>query len=255
MRRLAWTALLVGALAVVLGVVLGRRMARPVRALTQSAMRLGQGDLSTSIPAGGSAETTTLANTMEDMRRSLVDLTAALRRREAEAQALLQGVVEGVVAVDNARNIRYLNPQAARMLGIDAQAAIGRFCGDVLKPALVDGVRPCEQLLPDRRGARAGPGACDASSCVAPTARRRTVVITSAGPVDGLQVQVMRDETELEGRASRARHGAREHLARVPHAARRAARVDRAAAGRPGEHVARAARASSCDRCSAARCA
>jgi signal transduction histidine kinase len=197
-RRLAWTALLVGALAVVLGVVLGRRMARPVRALTRSAMRLGQGDFSTSIPAGGSAETTTLANTMEDMRRSLVDLTAALRRREAEAQALLQGVVEGVVAVDNARNIRYLNPQAARMLGIDAQSAVGRFCGDVLNPALVDGVRPCEQLCPIV--AARGPGQARATEFLRRAdGAKRTVVITSAGPVDGLQVQVMRDETELEG--------------------------------------------------------
>jgi signal transduction histidine kinase len=196
-RRLAWTALIVGALAVVLGIVLGRRMARPVRALTRAARRLGQGDFSTSIPVGGSAETTTLANTMEDMRRSLVDLTAALRRREAEAQALLQGVVEGVVAVDGARNIRYINPQAARMLGIAPESAIGRFCGDVLNPALVDGVRPCEQHCPIV--AARGPGQARATEFLRRAdGARRTVVITSAGPVDGLQVQVMRDETELE---------------------------------------------------------
>jgi signal transduction histidine kinase/HAMP domain-containing protein len=197
LRRLAWTALIVGAVAVVLGIVLGRSMARPVRALTRAARRLGQGDFSTSIPAGGSAETTTLANTMEDMRRSLVELTAALRRREAEAQALLQGVVEGVVAVDNARNIRYMNPQAARMLGIDAPSAIARFCGDVLNPALVDGVRPCEQLCPIV--AARGSGQARATEFLRRSdGAKRTVVITSAGPVDGLQVQVMRDETELE---------------------------------------------------------
>jgi signal transduction histidine kinase len=172
-------------------------MARPVRALTRAARRLGQGDFSTSIPVGGSAETTTLANTMEDMRRSLVELTAALRRREAEAQALLQGVVEGVVAVDNARNIRYINPQAARMLGIDAQAAIGRFCGDVLNPAPIDGVRPCEQHCPIV--AARGSGQARATEFLRRSdGAKRTVVITSAGPVDGLQVQVMRDETELE---------------------------------------------------------
>ena len=59
------------------------------------------------------------------MRRNLIDLTATLRRREAEAQALLQGVVEGVFAVDTQRNVRYLNSQAARMLGIEATAAVG----------------------------------------------------------------------------------------------------------------------------------
>jgi signal transduction histidine kinase len=196
-RRLAWTALTVGAFAVVLGVVLGRRMAKPVRALTDAATRLGQGDFSTSIPVGGSAETTTLANTMEDMRRNLVDLTATLRRSEAEAQALLQGVVEGVVAVDAARNIRYLNPQAARMLGVDGDQAIGRFCGDVLKPAPVAGARPCEQHCPIV--AARGTGRARATEFLHRSdGAPRTVVITSAGPVEGLQVQVMRDETELE---------------------------------------------------------
>ena len=51
------------------------------------------------------------------MRRNLLDLTTTLRQSEAQAQAVLQGVVEGVYAVDAERRIRYLNPQAAKMLG------------------------------------------------------------------------------------------------------------------------------------------
>ena len=39
-----------------------------------------------------------------------------------------------VVAVDKNRIIRYLNPQAARILNFPAEDAVGRFCGDVLKP-------------------------------------------------------------------------------------------------------------------------
>ena len=63
---------------------------------------------------------TALARTLEDMRRHLVELTATLRRSEADAQALLRGVVEGVYAVDANRNVKYLNPQAERMLGVDS---------------------------------------------------------------------------------------------------------------------------------------
>jgi signal transduction histidine kinase len=197
MRRLIWTALTVGALAVVLGVYLGRRLARPVRALTRAAINLGQGDFSTSIPFAGTAETATLGDTMEHMRRGLVDLTAALRRREAEAQALLQGIVEGVVAVDASRNIRYLNAQAAKMLGIEPEAAMGRFCGDVLKPSPVDGQRPCEQHCPIV-AARSSGQARSTEILHRSDGSARTVVITSSSPVDGLQVQVMRDETDLE---------------------------------------------------------
>ncbi|MEO8224195.1 MAG: HAMP domain-containing protein, partial [Gammaproteobacteria bacterium] len=133
-RDLLLVALLLGILAGLAGILLGRWVASPVRDLTAAATRLGQGDFSTSIPAGGAAEVGTLARTMEDMRRSLVDLTDTLRSREAEAQAVLDGIVEGVYAVDRERRIRYLNPRAAELLDVSATAAVGKFCGDVLKP-------------------------------------------------------------------------------------------------------------------------
>jgi K+-sensing histidine kinase KdpD len=131
------------------------------------------------------------------MRRNLIDLTATLRRREAEAQALLAGVVEGVFAVDAQRNVRYLNPQAARMLGVEPTAAVGRFCGDVLRPCGASGQRPCESACPIIAARQSG--RAQATEILATdSGSQRTVVITSAGLVDGMQVQVMRDETELE---------------------------------------------------------
>jgi signal transduction histidine kinase len=121
-----------------------------------------------------------------------------LRRSEAEAQAVLSGIVEGVYAVDRSRVIRYLNPQAARMLGVQPHDAIGRFCGDVLKPCLENGQRPCETRCPILRAR--GEGNSQATEWLQlQDGRVRTTVITSAAPVDELQVQVIRDETELEG--------------------------------------------------------
>src|SRR4029434_8750564 len=102
----------------------------------------GQGDFSASIPVGGSKETRSLARTMERMRGNLIELTTELRRREAEARAVLTGVVEGVFAVDASRTVRYANPQAARMLGREPGELVGRFCGDVLRPVGPDGKRP-----------------------------------------------------------------------------------------------------------------
>jgi signal transduction histidine kinase len=191
-------ALLLGILAGLTGILLGRWVAYPVRALTAAANRLGQGDFSTSIPAGGTAEVGTLSRTMEDMRRSLVELTGTLRSREAEAEAVLDGIVEGVYAVDGERRIRYLNPRAAELLGIAATSAVGQFCGDVLKPLNQNGGRPCERDCPILK-ARTQSSA-QATELLAPKAgAARTTVITSSSMVDGLQVQVIRDETELEG--------------------------------------------------------
>lgn len=86
------------------------------------------------------------------MRRRLRSLTAELRQREAEA---LLGGVDGVFAVDEERRIRYLNPQLARLLGIRPEDAVGRFCGDVLRPVPLNGERPCDGPCPIVR-ARSG---------------------------------------------------------------------------------------------------
>jgi len=196
-RKLLVTALILAALAVFGGLILTELVAGPVKALTEAAMRLGQGDFSTSIPPGGAAEVGMLARTMEDMRRNLVDLTGTLRRREAEAQAVLGGVVEGVYAVDKNRMIRYLNPQAARLLNVTPEQAVGQFCGDVLKPRLEEGRRPCDFRCPILQ-ARIDRSAKAIEHLQVSDAEPRTAVITSSGMVDGLQVQVIRDETELE---------------------------------------------------------
>jgi signal transduction histidine kinase len=197
LRRLLVTTLILTAFAVAAAIVLGERVAGPVRQLTAAATRLGAGDFSASIPTAGAAEVGALARTMEDMRRNLIELTSTLRRREAEAQAMLSGIVEGVYAVDKNRLIQYLNPQAARLLQVNPQEAIGRFCGDVLKPREdASGRRPCELQCPII-AARSRSGASAIEKLTA-GGGVRTTVITSAAPADGMQVQVMRDETELE---------------------------------------------------------
>ena len=203
-RRLAWTALLLGAVAVLLAWLLARRIVRPLEMLAGAAQRVGRGDFSASIPETGSPETVALGRTLEAMRRNVVETTVTLRRREAEAQAMLRGVVEGVFAVDKDRVVRYLNPQAERIAGLSAGEAVGRFCGDVLRPCRSkEGVRPCESSCPIL-AARERESAQATEFLERDDGTRRTVIITSARMVDGLQVQVLRDETPLES-ARRAR--------------------------------------------------
>ena len=197
-RRLIVTAIVLAALAVLAGVILGQQVTGPLGTLSDAVGKLGQGDFSTSIPSGGTQEVGKLARTIETMRDNLVQLTGELRRREAEAQAVLGGIVEGVYAVDKSRVIRYLNPQAARLLGVQAHEASGRFCGDVLKPCAENGVRPCETRCPIMR-ARLEGNAQATEQLNLTNGAPRTTIITSAAPVDELQVQVIRDETELEG--------------------------------------------------------
>ncbi|HEV2853460.1 MAG TPA: ATP-binding protein [Thermoanaerobaculia bacterium] len=196
-RNLLLLALLVAAAATLSGFVISGRLTRPVQALTASAARIGRGDLSTPAPRAPGEELGTLAATMEDMRRRLLQLTSELRRRQAEGEAILTGIVEGVFSVDRDRRIRYLNPQAAALLGVRPEEALGRFCGDVLRPRGLDGVRPCEESCPIVH-ARFRGGASATEHLLRPDGARRTVVIHSAPPAEDQQVQVLRDETDVE---------------------------------------------------------
>jgi signal transduction histidine kinase len=193
-------ALVIAALATGGAVLVGRYWISAVERLTEAAHRMGTGDLAASFPIGGGKELSTLGITMEQMRRNLIDLTSELRRRETEAQAVLGGIIEGVYAVDHDRRIRFLNPQAEKLLKVTSSQALGAFCGDVLKPQRdAQGRRPCEHACPILAARRTG--AAHAVERVVPVDDDvRRVVIASAAPADpdGLQVQVLRDETELE---------------------------------------------------------
>jgi PAS domain S-box-containing protein len=191
------------AIAAASAIVVGRLIARPLLSLADSARRIGAGDLATPVRIAPGEEAGRLAGTMEDMRRRLLRLTAELRRSQSEARALLDGVVEGVFAVDERRTISYVNAQAAALLGIEPAEAIGRFCGDVLHPEPRNGVRPCDARCPIVHARSRG--STRATEIVQlKDGRRRTVVVTSSEPSEGRQVQVVRDETDIEG-ARRAR--------------------------------------------------
>lgn len=177
--------------------LIGRRLSRPLKTLTGAVARIGRGDLATPVGVAPGGEIGALAATLEAMRWQLWRLTADMRRQQAESQAIITGIVEGVFSVDRERNIRYVNPQAAALLGLAPGDMVGRFCGDVLNPQAANGRRPCAEQCPIIH-ARFRDGANATEQLLLRDGRRRTVVITSAPPADDQQVQVLRDETERE---------------------------------------------------------
>src|SRR5262245_40009442 len=148
MRTLLLLAPLFAFLAVLAGILIRQRLTLRIQALTAAAERIGRGDLWTPAPRAPGTELGTLAAAMDEMRRRLLQLTAELRRSQAEGEAILTGISEGVFSVDRDRRLRYLNPAAAALLGVEPREALGRFCGDVLNPQGRDGVRPCEESCP-----------------------------------------------------------------------------------------------------------
>ena len=161
------------------------------------ARRIGQGDFSRAVPTVAPLELDSLAHAMDDMRGNLIELTTTLRTRETEAQAVLAGVVEGVFVTDEQRRIVYANPQFSRTVPDSQDTVIGRFCGDVLHPNIAPSERPCDRNCPIIAARSLGAARAAEQLRLADGSVRSTIVV-SAAPAEGRQVQLLRDETDLE---------------------------------------------------------
>lgn len=190
--------------------LVGRWLAAPVVRLADMARRIGRGDFSPAVPSAMPRELRSLGLAMDEMRENLVELTRRLREGEAEARSVVEGVAEGVFVTDPERRIQQANASFLQLVQRPAGEVIGRFCGDVLQAGVAQADRPCEGQCPILRAREGSPARC------LERARRsdgtaRSVLVTSAPSVGDRQVQLLRDETDLEA-ARRARDGVLGHI-------------------------------------------
>lgn len=185
-------------LAAVLGAWLARRIARPFGQLARAAERLGVGDLETpvEVPATELAEPLALARSLDGMRRQLRALAERERQQRQELDMVLDGVDDGIVAVDEAQLVRYANRSFLRLVGRGEAEVLGRPFADVLPP------------LPPEHGADAT--AADPLQLARErrvfhgTARYlvrghpRRLVVRSTAPFGERQVAIVREETGTE---------------------------------------------------------
>jgi two-component system phosphate regulon sensor histidine kinase PhoR len=111
----ALLALLVGAL---LALVAGRSIARPLTQITTAARAIAAGT-PPRFPRSGVPDIDALVQALRQMHRQLADRFEELRREQAETAALVESMVEGVIAADERGHIVTANPAARRLLGYD----------------------------------------------------------------------------------------------------------------------------------------
>jgi len=105
--------------------LISRRIVRPIEDLREGADRFAQGDFGARLPVPRVVEIAALAASMNEMARQLSSRIATIQEQRNTLEAVLEGMAEGVVAVDAAKRILLLNRAAADVLGIDPTAAPG----------------------------------------------------------------------------------------------------------------------------------
>ncbi len=123
-RTFWFVAIGVAGVGVLVAALFARGLARPLGELTDAARRVEGGDLSVRVYPRGGDEVARLGLAFN---RMTVQLQETLARAEAEAarlSAVLEGMNEGVVAVDSQERVSFLNGAARSILGLAPEAEI-----------------------------------------------------------------------------------------------------------------------------------
>jgi two-component system, OmpR family, phosphate regulon sensor histidine kinase PhoR len=115
-RAVAGAALLALAVGALLAFIAGRSIARPLTAITTAARAIAAGS-PPRFPRSGIPDIDALVQSLRQMHRQLADRFDDLRREQAETGALVESMVEGVIAADRRGRIVTANPAARRLLG------------------------------------------------------------------------------------------------------------------------------------------
>ena len=124
-RTLLAAALLAVAVAAV-SLLIARHIARPLREMRDGARRVAAGDFSRRLRIRHSVEIDSLAQTLNEMAAQLDERFRTITRQRNEIEAILAGMSEGVVAVDENQCVLSLNAAAAVILDVSVSTVKGR---------------------------------------------------------------------------------------------------------------------------------
>jgi two-component system, OmpR family, phosphate regulon sensor histidine kinase PhoR len=115
-RAVGGAALLALLLGIALALVAQRSIARPLTEITAAARAIAAG-APPHFPHSGIPDVDALVQGLREMHRQLGERFEELRREQAESAALVEAMIEGVIAADGPGRVVTANPAARRLLG------------------------------------------------------------------------------------------------------------------------------------------
>src|SRR5262245_10013962 len=119
--------------AVVLGLFVSRRVTRPLRGMEEAARRMAEGDLAQTVPVAGTDEIAELGVALNRTAVALREKIERLGDEQAKVRTILDGMIEGVVALDDRGRLLFLNPAARAMFGVENGTPEGRSFLEVIR--------------------------------------------------------------------------------------------------------------------------
>jgi two-component system phosphate regulon sensor histidine kinase PhoR len=132
-RRLVTAGAAVALAAILISILMSRRLGRWLARVRDWIDQYGKGNLDQSLPKARLSELDLLADAVNDMASRLRTQIDALTARSEQEQALLACMIEGVLAVDARRRILRINDSLAEAFGVGPADCTGRNLLDVIR--------------------------------------------------------------------------------------------------------------------------
>jgi len=131
----------------ILGAFLARRISQPLESLADLATSLSKGDLSKTAPVETQVrEVVQVSQALEGARFDLQRTLNSLRKEIEWGDHLLDSIVEGIVTLDDSRQITFFSSGAERITGWLRADVLNQYVDDVFK--LTEHISPFSQLIP-----------------------------------------------------------------------------------------------------------
>ncbi len=112
---------------------IARRIGRPLRDLREGIGRFEREGLSYRIPVSRFEEIGSIASLMNELAERLDERIHAEGRQLSEQEAVFSSMAEGIVVVDPAERVTRINRSAARFLGVEPAAALGKSIQEIVR--------------------------------------------------------------------------------------------------------------------------
>jgi two-component system, OmpR family, phosphate regulon sensor histidine kinase PhoR len=152
-QTVALGALLAFTVVLAVGLFLSRRVTRPVTEMQSIARWMAEGDFAQRVPISGAGEIAELGRTLNLMAERLSDKIQDLEGERTKVAAILDSMVEGVIAIDQRGRMVLMNHAARRIFDLGGEPVEGRPLLEIVRhKAILDLVAGGKRL--DVEGAR-----------------------------------------------------------------------------------------------------
>ena len=131
--KIALGGFLIALLAAGISLLVSRRISRPIEEMKKGADHFADGDLTHRLAVPDSEELASLAEALNQMAVQLDRRIKTIVSQHNELEAVLAGMLEGVIAVDNEERIIKMNAAAAEFFERDAEICQGRDLHEVIR--------------------------------------------------------------------------------------------------------------------------